>query len=226
MTLNEIVKDILLIARGGKVSQSEVITDSQVAFWVNTYRAMLFKQSYDKNAEIDRSYIQSLNCLELEDIDTAECPSLVTTNRVIMRTAVEVPKPIVTRKGLCFTFIGDVHGKPFQFTSEENIYYYVNRKYSGKDIYCFYRDRKLYIVGTAKLKYLTVRGVFEDPTELANYVNNCSQMNDYTIDDPYPIGANIIPVMKDLILVKEMKMEVQSPSDNDNNANNKVSANV
>ena len=225
MTLNQIVKDILLIARGGHVSQSENISDRQVAFWVNSYRAILFKQSYDKYSEIDRGYIQALNCMELEEVDTSECPTLVTTNRTIMRTKLDIPKPIATRRGLCFTFIGDIHGKPFQLSTEENIPYYLSRKYSGKDVYVFLRDRRIYVVGNKKLERLSVRGVFEDPTELATYVDNCNNMASYTVDSPYPIGANIIPVLKEMILSKEMRIETSALSDNDNDSNNKQSQN-
>ena len=225
MTLNEIVKDILLIARGGRVSQSETITDRQVAFWVHTYRAILFKQSFDKYSEVDRGYIQALNCMELEEVDTAECPTLVTTNRTILRTVQEIPKVVATRKGLCFTFIGDIHGKPFQLSTEENIPYYLTRKYSGKDIYVFIRDRRIYVVGNKRLEKISIRGVFENPTELASYINNCNMMVGYTHDDPYPIGANVIPILKEMILTKEIKMETGMPSDNDNDASNKQSPN-
>ena len=224
MTLNEIVKDIMLLGRGEKLSQSEQLQEAQVIYWINTYRALLFKQQFDKNYEIDRSYVQSLNCLQLEEVDPVECPNLIQTERRISRTVV-LPKTIVTRRGNCFTFVGDIHGKPFQLTNEENIYYYTKRKQSGRDTYAFYKDGRIYIVHNPILERITVRGVFESPGSLADYPNNCTGMDQFNIDSEYPISANIIPILKDMIITKELKIAITTPSDNDNDGNNKVSPN-
>lgn len=225
MTLNEIVKDIMLLARGEKLSQSEPLQEAQVVYWINTYRSLLFKQQFEKNYEIDKSYVQGLNCLQLTEIDPLECPSVVTTERRISRTEV-IPKTIVTRRGNCFTFIGDIHGKPFQMTNEENIYFYSQRKYTAKDTYCFLKDQRIYVVHNPMLEYVTVRGVFEDPTSLSLYTNNCTSMANFTIDSEYPLSANVIPILKEMIMTKEIRLVTTLPSDNDNDANSKVSPNI
>lgn len=225
MTLNEIVKDIMLLARGEQLSQSEPLQEAQVIYWINTYRALLFKQQFEKNYEIDRSYVQSLNCLTLTEIDPLECPSIVTTERRVSRT-VEIPKPIVTRRGNCFTFVGNVHGKPFQLTNEENIYYLSSRKYTKKDTYCYYKDSRIYVVHSPMLEYITLRGVFEDPTDLVAYTNNCTNMASFTIDSEYPLSANIIPILKDMIITRELRLVTTMPSDTSNDSVPKVSQNI
>lgn len=225
MTLNEIVSDIILIARGARVSQSEVISKRQVEYWVNSYRALLFKQSYEKHYEIDRAYVQPLNCLELTPVELSECPAILTTNKIISCTT-ELPKPLVTRKGNMFTFVGDIHGKPFQLTNEENIYYYSKRKYTGKDIYAFYRDNKIYVVHGKAMNKLTIKAVWEDPTKLMGYVNNCTNMDSYTIDDEYPISMNVIPILKEMILQKELKLTLSDFSDYENDGSPKVQPNT
>lgn len=227
MRLDEIVTDVMLLARGMKLTQSETIQRPQVIYWINAYRAILFKQSMDKNNEIDRAYIQSLNCMSLSQIDKSECTAIVNTNRILLRTA-EIPKPIITRKGNCFTFIGDIHGKPYQLTTEDNIYFNLKRKYSGRDIYAYYKDTRIYIVSpqNPNLKYITIRGVFEDPTLLANYTDNCTKMATFTLESDYPISMNVIPIIKDMIISREIKVGIGMYSDNDNDANAKYSPNT
>ena len=45
VTLDNIITDLLKIARGSKVSQSETISRRQLEEWVNEYRALLIKQA-------------------------------------------------------------------------------------------------------------------------------------------------------------------------------------
>ena len=48
MSLNNIIDNVLQIARNNNITESEHISRYQIELWVNYYRAMLIKQSIDK----------------------------------------------------------------------------------------------------------------------------------------------------------------------------------
>ena len=64
---------------------------------------------------------------------------------------------------------------------------------------------------------LNVRGVFVNPLEV---------MDVHTGDVNYPIPENMIPLLKELIFTKELRIELSSPSDESNNSRNDQQGNV
>ena len=73
---------------------------------------------------------------------------------------------------------------------------------------------------------INLRGVFEDPMQVATIKNCCTQEPCWDIDSSYPINADMIPTIKDLIFSKELKIMLGEPSDKSNNASPIVTPNV
>lgn len=48
MTLNQLIDNILLIARNNNIAESEHLSRAQIEKWIIGYRAMLIKQDIDK----------------------------------------------------------------------------------------------------------------------------------------------------------------------------------
>ena len=67
------------------------------------------------------------------------------------------------------------------------------------------------------LKYINIRGVFEDPevVTICDSDNNCSCISD---DDEYPLPNNMIPEVMDMILQKELNIIMSAQNDEVNNA--------
>jgi hypothetical protein len=67
------------------------------------------------------------------------------------------------------------------------------------------------------LKYINIRGVFEDPevVTICDTNNVCSCISD---DDEYPLPNNMIPEVMDMILQKELRVITTAPNDEINNA--------
>jgi len=227
VTLNTIVTDLLNVIRGSQVSQSEPISKRQLEGWVHQYRAFLLKRDLDKGKMPNPDYIQEINALEMSPVDEASNMVSVARGEYLMRSDLQLPKTIDFNNKPGFTYVGTVDGYELLFTSETRRRWQQYKKYTNGDPIVFLKNEYLYISGNNNLpKYLTVRGVFEVPTEVSNFTNPTTSTTSADMDDPYPIPINMVPVLKELILKQELGIESRAWSDDKNDADAKVEPNV
>lgn len=225
VSLNTITTDLLNIIRASKISRSESISKIQLEMWVHQYRAMLLKQDLDKGKMPNPDYIQDIPALELEVVDQSEGTDL-SSNSYILRTVLELPKTVDLNFKPGFMYIGTIDGREIQLIPEGRSKWQQYKKYTSFDYVCFLRSKKLYILAPAPIKYLTVRGVFEIPTEVGNFSNTHADFTYSLWDTQYPIPINMIPILKEMILKKELGITVQSYSDTTNDSASVVQPNV
>ncbi len=230
MKLPELTEDILKIARGSNISKDETISRRQIWDWIHQYRALLIIQKINKGQDIDDSWIQRMNCLALEVKDRAECPSTLSTIEsgcTILRTIQEVPPIIKVAHMDGLLFVGNIDGKPYQIISEQRIHFITHKPFSGRDTFAYVKGNYVYILNNLPLKYISLYGIFSDPTDLSTYINSCSSTVCYHVDtEDYPISYDIIPAIKEMIIKNEMGIQISSPSDKDNDAQNIVTPNI
>jgi len=225
VTLNTIVTDLLEIIRGAQITQSEPISDRQVENWVHQYRAKLIKQDLDKNKYPNPDYIQTIQALELEEVDEAE-GSTLSTGYKTFRTKIQLPETLNLNFLPGFTFIGTLTGEEIQLSPESRARWQKYRKYTGDDKIAFLRGGKLYIHNDNELRYITVRGIFEVPPEVSHLDNPNETITDVTENSAYPIPIDMIPVLKQMILQGELGMEMKSYSDVTQDSASDVEPNV
>lgn len=79
-SLKEIIDDILLLVRNNNISESEDLSRSQIAAWVNHYRRMLWKKHLDELKAQEKSGIDILDLIDGEFIILKETgPHLLET---------------------------------------------------------------------------------------------------------------------------------------------------
>ena len=220
ITLNTIITDLLLVIRGSQLSQSESISKRQIEGWIHQYRGRLLKQDLDKGKIPNPDYIQTIQALELEEVDEAE-GSTISTDYKTFRTTIELPKTIDLNFTSGFTYIGTTTGEEIQFSSELRSKWQQHKKYTANDRIAYLKGNKIYVTNDKELRYITVRGIFEIPPEVSHLSNTNEVVTDVTIDSYYPIPINILPTLKQMILKGELGIESQAPSDitNDNKHN-------
>ena len=69
------------------------------------------------------------------------------------------------------------------------------------------------------LEYINIKLLAEDPTKIANEVKD-DGTKCYNANLPYPVPANMIPVIKQMIMEKELGIMITMPSDTKNNISN------
>lgn len=225
VTLNAIVTDLLEIVRQAKISRTEPISKRQLEAWVHQYRALLIKRDLDKGKMPNPDYIQEIPALELEVVDTAS-DSTIETYTYVLKSKLAVPNTIDLNNKSGFMYVGTIDGREIQFIPEGRSQWQQYKKYTQKENLVFLRNKYLYLLSVTPLKYLTVRGVFEVPTEVSNYVNVNMPTRSAGINDSYPIPINMLPTLKEMILKTELGIEYQAPSDKSNDTQHGVSPNV
>jgi len=227
ITLNTIVTDLLLVIRGSKLAQSEPISKRQLEAWVHQYRALLLKRDLDKDKMPNPDYIQEIVGLKLTPVDEIEGIVGVTSDRYILRSDFQLPKTIDLNFKPGITYVGTADGHEIQFISEGRSKWQQYRKYTGKNPVAFLRNEYLYVIpGDIGIRWVDIRGIFEVPTEVNNFVNPTTIQGVAGMNDAYPIPINMIPILKELILKNELGIEIQTPSDIKNDSASQVSPNV
>lgn len=216
----EIIYNLKNIYRGGLTSDDETLSDRQLLFIFNYYRAKLIREDLNKGRTIDRSIVQNLGCVPVECVDAGECCELTDTGTTVIRTKEPIPGLLEIYDRDLLTFVGTVDKTiSFQISSEAQIRWSSNNKYTGKSPKAFMRDSKnyLYIANAPRgIELINIQGIFENPVEASKF-NHCDGEPCFTDDSEYPISAHMLPIINELIMTKELKGLVTTPSDETNN---------
>lgn len=215
VNLDKIVYDLLLIIRGANIAQSEPISKKQVEDWVHQYRALLLKRDLDKNRMPNPGYIQELPNIELELIEGSES-NVIGSDCYISRTTVQLPKTLDLNDKLGITYIGTILGSQLQIIPYNRVQLQRYKKYTSGDKLAFIRNQYIYVYNNELLKYINIRGVFENPLEVTAF-----DSVDYRTN--YPLPEDKIPVLKEMILKGELNIEAQAFTDSKNDSAHGVS---
>jgi len=224
VSIDTIVHDLLYIIRSGKVSQSETISDNQVEAWLHQYRALLIKQDLDKNKVVNPDYVQEIQCAKLIVVDKAD-DSTISTGRSLLRTELAIPKTIDLNFRSGFTYIGTLDGKEIDFVPQSRVRWQKEKYYTSKSPLAYLKNRHIYVDNDHVIEWLCIRGIFEQPQEVANFVNPYTNLPEFGLDSKYPIPINMLPTLKEMILKKELGIMVNAPSDSKNDASSTTTPN-
>lgn len=215
-----IVRDLVRIIRGSVETQSETISDRQVEYWIHQYRALLLKQDSDKNKTPNPDYIQEIKGLHLTPVDATEI-SGKEIGKYVLKTDLQLPKTIDCNFKSGFTYIGTADGKELQFAPQSRTRWQQYKTYTNNDPLVYLKNRYLYIVNGDIIEYIDIRGIFEIPTEVSQFINPITGTPNYNVDtNKYPIPTNMLPTLKQMILKQELGIMTNSLSDVSNDSAN------
>lgn len=203
MTLNEITDNIIQIARNNNVSESEHLSRYQVQLWISYYRAYLIKQWIDKERQIDDMFIQTIEPIHLDKIETSP-------GKIKYVGDQELPKLIAFNNRSGVVAVKDMYGNLIQLGSETKAKLQKYRKATCADYIAWVKGNKIYVEGDSNvLEYISVDVIAENPEDL----KNC-----FDPDDEYPVPGAMIPTIIQLILERELRTMVTMPSDVENDS--------
>lgn len=229
MTLNELAYDLLERVRA-ELSDDEYIDKRQLKFWIHNQRALWLRNELNRNRTIDSNIIQDLGCVELEVVDASAC-SDIPVGCSVLRTIKDIPNAIELHNKTLITRIGplDQSIPDFTFTSHERAIFSGNGKYNVKHIYAYLLNNKMYLKFDEKcnleakmLTHVNIRGVFEDPTEVATFTDPTGA-SCYSDDGEYPLNRWMYNYIKDAIVKADLSNMIMLPTDSTNNANIELS---
>jgi hypothetical protein len=190
---------------------------------INEQRALWLRNEYNKNRSIDPYVIQDLKCVELEEVSPIDCCITVPTGCKVLRTKVKIPNTIELyyTKGIVTVGPADIMQPRFVFVDYSRVPYVGNGRTTQRAIYAFLYDSYLYITSknpsTILMKYLTIRGIFEDPTSLGDFMDCTTNQTCWKPSDPYPINQWMWAYIKPYIL-QQLMQKGGLPYDSSNNA--------
>ena len=219
VSLAAIIQDLLWLIRGSQVTQSESISWRQIENWIHQYRATMIKRDLDKNKYPNPDYIQEIQALKMIVVNRAD-DSTIPTGKLLLKSELQLPKTIDFNYSQGFTYIGTLDGKELQLVPQSRVKWQKEKEYTSTQPLVFYKNRHLYIENDFVIEYLSVRGIFEVPNEVGNFVNPYTNLPEFTIDSAYPIPITMLPGLKDLILQKELNVMVKTTTDTENDSKN------
>ena len=215
-SLNSIIDDIFAEIRNNNISESDRISPIQVEQWIHQYRALLLKQDIDKGRSMNESYIQHIYGIQMEKIDQGSI-SGINSGEFRLRSFIDIPEAIDfnSENGVCY--VSDIYGNEIQLSSEKRAVMQKHRKFTSGDNIAYIKDGKIWILGVKDIDFINIRGIFEVPPEV-NKLHTIADENPFSYDDPYPIPANMIPILKSMIFKGEFGIMLPARVDNTNDA--------
>jgi len=195
-TLNTLIDDILLEYRNSNISESESLNRAQIEQWIIQYRAILIKQDVDKGRDISLDYVQTMDTIHISNVDYNYSSNIfLETGKWIAETDVDIPKTIDFHFRSGILSVSDLLGNQIQLSTEARANSQKNRRYTKDNYVAYKKYNRIRVEGPGEIEYIKIDGIFENPSELI--INP-------TGDTRYPIPANMIPVIRDMIFAKEL----------------------
>ena len=214
MTLNEIAYNILNLARGGRSSNNDHISLDQIKFNVKYYRAMLIRRDFTRNGIITRHLEQDLGCIELQKVDASKCCNLP-VDCAVYRSKVKIPRTVRFSFKDAITHVGDVTGlATIPMVEPHMVEYLPYDKYTKQQKKAYMIEDYLYVYNADGLKFVNVRGVFEDPEEVALF--DCDGSDCYDDDSEFPIPMDMVQIITSGLMSGELMLLSSSVNDTTN----------
>jgi len=190
MTLDEIAYNILNLVRGGKSHHDESISVSQIKFNIKYYRAMLIRRDFARNGLMTRHLEQSLGCVKLKPVNASQCCNLPLDCHVT-RSVEKLPRTVRFNFNDAITYIGAIDGTTrIPMIEPHMVKYLPYDKYTKDHTKAYMIEDYLYLINDQDIGFVNVRGVFEDPEDLAKF--DCDGTDCYNDKTPFPMPADMI----------------------------------
>lgn len=196
---------------------------------INGQRSLFIRNEYNKrNRTIDPDIVQTLGCVDLEKVDATTCCDLsIPIDCEVLRTTQDIPKTIEFHNSKGITRIGGVEmlTKAFNLVDMARLPYVGNGRANQNAVFAFLYNSRIYLYSRAPrfvmLKYINVMGVFEDPTEAAQF-KDCDALPCWSPDSEYPIKDWMWEYIEDTLVQKLLNKQGiptdESPNTKDDKA--------
>lgn len=234
MTLNDYAYKIWNLIRP-RIIDDENLDIRDIKDWIVSQRALFLRNEFNKRRTIDDSLVQSLGCVELEVVGTGECPEF--TGCTMLKTKKEIPVPIQLHNDVAITRVGytDLTRKGFPLIKDLNE---LNVNGSGRfnynQIYAIRIGNHIFLKLSndnpmqSALKFINIRGVWEDPREVANFQEADGKTCYNDAITPFPINGWYEDYLEGAIVQYKANIALQGNTDpiNDGEAIDTIVQNI
>lgn len=225
MLASEIIYNIKNLIAGGVQSDDTNLSNRQLMFIIDYYRAKLLKQDQQKGRFTQSLYIQNLGCVPLELSDKNDNCAI---DDCILQTKNKLPTPLETTHGVNITFVGTSNGTPFQMKPHNAMFWKRAAKWTGKETSWYYQAGRIKLVDPPTMMFsdMNVQGIFERPLEAVEFRSCDCPDNGLEcfsgFDFEYPIPLHHVDIIVKLVAETELRILSSIPVDNANNSVNQL----
>jgi hypothetical protein len=213
MLLSKIIYTIQELRSKFSQSDDNPLSDRQVLFILNYYRSFLIRQDMEKGRPLSPFLMQELT-LDLEKVDKGIG---FNTNDKILRTTINIPKPIEGHMHDYLTYVGradfEDRWTQLDLQSLKSVSY---TRHAGRFPRWFVRENYIYLKfpPTCTVKKILVRGVFEEPEIVAKLAGKILPFQGQEWD--YPISNNMLSTIIKMLEDSEFRFTFAIPKDHEN----------
>jgi hypothetical protein len=189
---------------------------------INEQRALWIRNEYNKNRSVDPYLIQSLDCVELEQVNPIDCCIDVPTGCKVLRTVKKIPNTIefFFTKGITSIGSPNITKARLSLIDYSRVAFIGHGRTTAKTVYAFLYDGYMYLIsrdpGYLMTRYITIRGLFEDPTSLGEFINCETKQQCWKMTDPYPLNQWMWAYIKPYVL-QQISQKLVTQLDDANN---------
>jgi hypothetical protein len=218
MLQSELIFNVKNLKAGGIQSDDENLSDRQIAFIIDYYRAKLMRQEAMKHNSMDGEDIQDLGRVSIIKADPHECDC--PADACILRTELPLPS---TLNPTGFTFVGHYGGTAFQETTWQRGPWDSYAKYTGDKPKWFTKGRYIYLLNPPDpmMSVMNIQGLFESPQEAEKF-RTCDCDNGVAcntgFDFEYPVAAHLVDTIMKMMMESEVRWSTLIPTDTANDS--------
>lgn len=218
VTLRHLVSDIEDLATSGELAYSFRIEDVQIAYWIHQCRSTLISQAIQKKQDLSDTWVQSIGCVALTQVDSSECCSS-TTDCYILRSVDKLPDTVETHIDNSIIRVTTASGEIISKLNPFSARYQQYSKYTQSKPGWYIKNGYLYIEGIDTIESVTIYGIFENPEELADWIN-CDDEACFSWDGSYPCSLKMASQITDIVFKTKILPFYSTNPDTANNAHN------
>jgi len=213
MLLSKIIQNLQELRSKFLQSDDNPLSDRQMLFLVNQYRAQLIRQDVEKGRPLS-PFLQQELPLTLEKIDSSIVANL---GDCILASTITIPKPVEGYTQDYITYVGspDMEER-YSELNLASLGSVKHTKYATKVPRYFIRENKLFLKYplTLTTSKILIKGVFDEPEVVAKLAGKLPPFTGMNWD--YPISAMMVGIITKMLEESEFKFSFQIPADNEN----------
>lgn len=160
--------------------------------------AILLRREYDKNKRFRNSALYTLNCVDLEQVNSTDCCS-IDLGCKILKTSIKIPRPVIVKDLPDFNYVGGIDlnkARRIDYIMPSEIEWFKHRTYTKDFVYYTYMNDYIYIFNTLALKAIKLIYTPANPSDLFSL--GCSG-DCFDLDSDVIIDADLAALIRPMV---------------------------
>ncbi len=223
MKIKDIIQRVQSLYSKGVQSDDSRLSNRHIYNKMLTVRARLISQEAKKKQKVSQWNYQTIPCIEMIKVPSHQCPCLPPLGCDILRSKYKLPEPLTGLSGELIEWVRTIEKSiKIDYISINALNSQKGNKYTNKKLQYFIEDGYLYISTPTKLKVVSMRGLFEDPLEVEDFIGYCDECEDCNkcrdyMENDFPLDNDMIDTLIEMIVNEVVILFSQNIEDSTNN---------